>query len=113
VTEVYQKIRQAMGVSPLQQAGLPSNAPPGSGYGAAPSATSILNSPIYNQLFPNESISAMHIHGADSPSGTTTHGGLSSPPPNWSQSVAEAVIKVDIRFKVRSLLFFYVSAVFT
>jgi len=97
--EVYHKIRQVVGSTPLSNSGMAHTVPPGSGYSISLQSTYTASDPNYSQLFPNEH-HGFHTHGLESPSGLAPGpAGIISPPPTWTPSLADTIVKVDGRFK--------------
>ncbi|KAF8334294.1 uncharacterized protein EI90DRAFT_3051717 [Cantharellus anzutake] len=97
LTEVYHKIRQVLGPSPLQHAGM-ANSVPGSGYSISIHQHIFSSTnPLFTQLFPNELASSSFA--PDTTASVPPSAPLSSPPATWSPGTADAVLKVDARFK--------------
>jgi hypothetical protein len=111
LTEVYQKIRNIIGVSPLSSH---SFANPGVGYwmttapanpgfaqlldSGAPSGTGTPSGQHTSQSMGNESpVSSLLTLTTSFPNHV---GGLASPPPQWSAALGETINKVDTKLKV-------------
>lgn len=98
LTEIYHKIRQVLGPSPLQHTGMANSVPPGSGYSISIHQYIFSSSnPLAAQLFPNELGMGSLIPDSIVPVSATAS--LSSPPASWTPGLADSVLKVDARFK--------------
>lgn len=108
LTEIYIKLRNIISSSaPQIYSAMAHSVPPASGYAIVPQTPNHSNNPIYSQLFTTDHTAARAM--PDSPTPQTASvpfipGGLAGQNASVGAGTAEIILKIDGRFKVRSLL---------